>query len=93
MVEIKDGVLINPDSVAYIMKRDLISPENGDVIGFGIDIYFNTFNPNTLNLFIRNFNYNDPAERDRIYNLLRNETKAVRLTNTVTTAVKRNWDL
>lgn len=93
MVEIKDGVLINTDSVAYIMKRDLISPENGDVIGFGLDIYFNTFNTNTLNLFIRNFNYNDPAERDRIYNLLRNETKPVRLTNTVTTAVERNLDL
>lgn len=93
MVEIKDGVLINPDSVAYIMKRDLTNLENGDIIGFGLDIYFNIFDTRTLNLFIRNFNYNDPAERDRIFNLLRNETKAVRLTNKVTTSEERHWDL
>ena len=82
MIEIKDGILVNPDLIQCIEKFYLDDKVEDQ---YGLQLHF-----------IRgyeNYYFATKKERDEAYSKLYNATTGIRLTNTVTTSEERHWDL
>ena len=81
MLEIREGLLINPELIQYAEKFYLEDRTDGQ---YGLQLHFiRGYN---------NFYFSTKKERDEAYSKIYNANKSVHLTNTVKTSAERNWD-
>jgi hypothetical protein len=82
MIELQDGILVNPELIQCVEKFYLADKVEGQ---YGLQLHF-----------IRgreNYYFATREKRDEAYRKLYNATAGIRLTNTVTTSEERHWDL
>ncbi len=82
MIEIKAGVLVNPELIQYAIKFYL---EDRAKDRYMLQLRFIGN--------CENFYFTTENERNEAYSKVYNATKSVHLTNTVKTSAERQWDL
>lgn len=93
MIEVQEGILINPDMAAMVAKKDIRLESTNEVVFYTLEITYSTMATGYQSLHTETFKYKTEEERDKIYRLFYNATKKVSMANTVTTTHERHWDL
>lgn len=81
MIEIQDGILVNPELIQCVEKFYLADKVEGQ---YGLQLHF-----------IRgreNYYFANEKERNGAYSKIYNANKSVHLTSTVKTSAERHWD-
>jgi len=93
MIEVQEGILVNPDMAAIVAKKDIRLESTNEVVFYTLEITYSTMATGYQSLHTETFKYKTKEERDKIYSLFYNATKRVFMTSKVTTSPERHWDL